>query len=119
MTINQGRLSMRTACKVDNNHSEIVKQFRALGMSVIDTSNVGDGFTDVVVGCFNLTVLVEIKDGVKKKNQLTKKQVDFHGEFKGAKVIVYKVEQCLDLYISMRNMANKIGRVSDFLKLGD
>lgn len=108
---------MRTACKIDKNQNELVKQMRSLGMSVVITSTVGDGFTDVVVGCFGITVLAEIKDGEKKKTQLTPHQVKFHDEFKGAKVIIYKIEHCLDLFVAMRKMANKIGRVSDYLKL--
>lgn len=108
---------MRIASKTDNNHAEIVKELKKLGFSIYDTSNVGGGFTDIVVGIFNITILVEIKDGEKNKDNLTDKQIEFHRDFRGAKVIIYKKEQCHQLFLQMRSLANKIGKVSSYFNL--
>jgi Holliday junction resolvase len=58
---------MAYAKKVDANHSIIVKTLRQLGCSVFDTSKVGRGFPDLVVGKNNKTVLVEVKADEKAK----------------------------------------------------
>lgn len=58
---------MSYARKVDVNHSLIVKTLRDLGCSVFDTSRVGGGFPDIVVGKNNKTILVEIKANEKSK----------------------------------------------------
>lgn len=108
---------MRIAARTDNNHTAIVNYLKKLGFTVYDTSKVGGGFTDIVVGIFNITVLVEIKDGVKNKDNLTPKQVEFHQEFTGAKVIIWSTAQCDTLFLNMRSMANKIGKVSNYFNL--
>lgn len=48
--------------KKDANHNEIVSAFEELGASVIDTSAMGGGFPDLIIGCCGVTVLVEIKN---------------------------------------------------------
>ena len=53
------------AGRVDANQPEIVRTFRDLGCSVAITSNVRDGFPDIVMGIHGINVLVEIKDGSK------------------------------------------------------
>ena len=58
---------MAYARKVDVNHSLIVKTLRDLGCSVFDSSKVGGGFPDLVVGKNNKTVLVEVKANEKAK----------------------------------------------------
>lgn len=58
---------MAYARKVDVNHSLIVKTLRDLGCSVFDSSKVGNGFPDLVVGKNNKTVLVEVKANEKAK----------------------------------------------------
>jgi len=99
---------MRRAAKVDENQSEIVAAFRQLGCSVTDTSMVGQGFTDIVVGFKGahgpVTVLVEIKDGAKPPSarKLTGAQKIWHREFQGAKAIVESVEQVAELVNSYR-----------------
>lgn len=94
---------MRKA-RVDDNQAELVKIMRDLGASVTITSNVHDGFPDVVVGVCGVTVLVEIKDGSKppSRRKLTPKQIIFHNEFRGAKTVIKNVEEALDLVQNMR-----------------
>ena len=59
----------RRANKVDDNHSEIIAAIRAAGISVYNTSVVGQGFPDIVCGYGGRTYLVEIKDGAKTPSQ--------------------------------------------------
>jgi hypothetical protein len=53
------------AKRVDSNQKEIVKVFKDLGCSVFDTSRIGQGFPDLVIGKNQKTVLVEIKSSDK------------------------------------------------------
>lgn len=41
---------MRRAARVDANHAEIARTLRRLGWAVHDTSGVGGGFPDLVIG---------------------------------------------------------------------
>jgi len=50
------------ACKVDANHKEIVDAMKELGASIIDTSRLGKGMPDVIVGFRGQTILMEIKN---------------------------------------------------------
>lgn len=81
---------MRRAARTDANHTQIVRLFERLGFSVADTSGVGGGFPDIVVGRAGLNYLVEIKDGDKptSERKLTPKQVDFHGAWRGQVCVV-------------------------------
>jgi len=76
---------MTYAKKVDLNHTEIVKTFRDLGATVFDASGIGRGFPDIVLGYNNITCLVEIKSGEKKK--FTEAQLKFMSEWKGSSVV--------------------------------
>ena len=55
------------AKRVDSNQKEIVKAFKELGCSVFDTSRIGQGFPDLVIGKNQITVLCEIKKDNKAK----------------------------------------------------
>jgi Holliday junction resolvase len=72
------------AKKVDSNHKQIVEAFRQLGCSVFDTSGVGRGFPDLLIGKAFKTVLVEIKSSDKAK--FTKHQKEFMVHWKGSTV---------------------------------
>ena len=52
---------MRYARRVDTNQAEIVQALRQIGAHVRDTSQVGDGFPDLVVSWRGVNILVEIK----------------------------------------------------------
>lgn len=61
---------MRRAARTDANHAEIMKEFRAYGFRVRDTSQLGDGFPDLVVYRRSHGVLlVEVKDGRKPPSE--------------------------------------------------
>jgi hypothetical protein len=87
---------MRRAARRDGNHAVIVERFRALGCSVIETDQVGDGFPDTVVGCLGVNHLVEIKDPATRygRQGLNKNQTLFDATWRGARVwLVCSVEE--------------------------
>lgn len=88
----------RYACSVDANHKEIVDALRGEGASVIDTSRLGSGFPDLIVGHAGKTVLIEVKNPNTQygraglnKNQLRWKEAWCGGPFS----IVTDVESAL------------------------
>ena len=95
------------AGRVDANQPEIVKAFRDLGCTVAITSNVRDGFPDIVVGIHGINVLVEIKDGSKppSKRKLTPDEQQWHDTWKGGVVIVESVEDVITLVNNLRRKA--------------
>jgi hypothetical protein len=97
--------------RTDENQIEIVKSLRAVGLSVAVTSNLGDGFPDIVTGglmpcphCnkkFSQNKLVEIKSD---KGTLTEDQKKFHGLWRGNIVVVRSVEEAFDVHgVFLRN----------------
>lgn len=56
---------MRRAARVDANHQQIRSALEAVGWCVIDTSRIGDGFSDLVCARRGVVVFVEVKDGSK------------------------------------------------------
>jgi len=77
----------RYAARTDENHAEVAKAFAALGYSVQDTSKVGGGFPDLVVGRYGVTWLVEIKaDGGK----LRPGQIKFFNDWRGTPPILIR-----------------------------
>lgn len=105
---------VRRAARVDENQSEIVASFRAMGCSVADTSAVGDGFPDLVVGKFGITVLVEVKNPRKipSKRRLTPDQKDFHDEWNGSITIVETLDDVIDLVSRMRRSAEALNALN-------
>jgi hypothetical protein len=73
------------AKRVDANQAEIVKVFKDLGCSVFNTSRVGGGFPDILVGKNHKTVLVEIKSS--DKASTTTAQDLFMMTWKGSTVV--------------------------------
>lgn len=59
----------RRASRVDGNHAEICTALRAVGALVFDTSRVGDGFPDIVVGVRGRFLLIEVKNAAQPKNK--------------------------------------------------
>lgn len=78
----------------DANHAEIRDAFRALGASVADTADLGDGFPDLVVGWRGCNYLVEIKT---RTGKLTPDEVKFFDAWKGQAVIVRTVDDAQKL----------------------
>jgi Holliday junction resolvase len=78
----------------DSNHAEIVKAIKKLGCSVKDTSAVGGGFPDIIVGIKgqtkNTNVLIEIKSA---KGRLRPDQEKFIAKWQGNVAVVRTVAE--------------------------
>lgn len=69
----------------DANHAEIVKYYEQLGCTVVDTSGVGMGFPDAVIGCVGFNDLIEIKT---EEGGLELKQQRFIRDWRGSVRII-------------------------------
>jgi hypothetical protein len=88
---------VRRAARTDDNHIQIVDAFRASGVWVYSTAQLGNGFPDLMCAkaCPDpRQCLVEIKDGSKPPSarMLTPAQVGFHARYPGACFVVTSVE---------------------------
>jgi len=70
---------MRWAARTDGNQSDLIKELRKIGADVADTSRLGGGFPDLVVGYRGTNYLIEVKDPKQKPSdrKLTPKEKDF------------------------------------------
>jgi hypothetical protein len=84
------------ACRTDANHAAIRDALRSVGAYVIDTSHVGQGFADLVVGWRGQWYMVELKNGAlpPSKRRLTIDQQILHAQAArvGCTVHVVKTE---------------------------
>lgn len=74
------------AKRVDANQKAIVKSLRGIpDVTVADTSSLGNGFGDIVIGYKGKNWIIEIKDGNKPPSaqKLTPDEVRFHNDWKG------------------------------------
>ena len=81
-----------TPKKVDANQHLIVASLRKIGCSVVDTSRIGQGFPDLIVGFRGITILMEVKNEG-GKNRLTRQQEDFISKWNGSSVHVVRSEE--------------------------
>ncbi len=83
----------KRAARVDANQSEIVEKLRDAGCSVFVTSDVGQGFGDILVGLRGQNYLLEIKDGDKPPSQrkLTPAEKRFSEDWRGQYGVVLDV----------------------------
>ena len=81
---------MRYKGRVDDNQTNIVQKFKGAGYSVAITSNLGNGFPDIVVGKCGINLLIEIKDGDKppSRRKLTEDELRWHTAWRGTVLIV-------------------------------
>jgi len=86
--------------RTDANHTEVIGWFLGLGCTVQDTSQVGLGFPDIVVGLVGRTVLVEIKTA---DGDLLPSQVTFNAKWRGeAPQLVRTQQDCIELVTRIR-----------------
>ena len=90
-----------TPRRVDENQSEIIDALRKAGCDVIDTSDVGGGFPDIVVGRGGelgkgngYTYLIEIKNP-KAKGKLNKLQEEFFEWWQGQVDVAFTIDDAL------------------------
>lgn len=95
---------MRKRGRVDANQATIAAAFRGLGATVKITSNLGDGFGDMVVGAYGVNRIVECKDGSKPASQrkLTPSERKFHDDWKGTIDIIESTDDVIELLAIMR-----------------
>ena len=76
---------MRRAARTDENQASIVAGLRAFGASVQPLHAVGQGCPDLLVGYRGRNYLIEVKNPEKPKadQQLTPRQVEWHGAWVG------------------------------------
>lgn len=89
---------MRRAAKTDANQPQIVAALRNVGATVQSLAAVGDGVPDLLVGFQGCTLLLEVKDGSRKKSerQLTDDQTLWHTDWRGGPcIVVNNVDEAL------------------------
>ena len=86
-------MGFRRAARKDDNHQVIVKAFRGLGWSVLDTAQLKN-CVDLVVAKDGYTVMVEVKDGVKPPSarKLTIGELKFKQSWNGPYFLVLSVD---------------------------
>jgi len=94
---------MRVRARKDDNHKEIAAALIKIGASVLDTSQLGNGAPDIIVGFRGQNVLVEIKDGDKppSKRRLTPDEVKFQLSWQGNYKVVNSVDEALKLLFTI------------------
>lgn len=88
-----------TASRVDRNQPAIVAELRKLGYSVTSTSEVRNGFPDIVVGKDSRNYLFEIKDPLQppNKRQLTELEAKWHEGWRGQVHVAHSTEEILEV----------------------
>lgn len=86
------------AKKIDVNQPALVKQLRQCGFSVAVTSQLGDGYPDIVVGKHGKNLLVEIKDPSQppSKRKLTPDEEKFHSNWQGKVIVAMDVQDVIN-----------------------
>ena len=89
----------RYAKRTDDNHGDVVEEFRAAlpEATVHDCSGTGGGFPDLCIGVFKRNWLIEIKDRSKpeSRRKLTSAQVGMHGNWQGQVAIAHSAAEIL------------------------
>ena len=80
--------------RTDFNQKYIVKDLRALGISVADLSGVGGGIPDLLIGWQGNNYLIEIKTLTGKLNNL---QTEFFGSWKGNKYVCRSLNEIIEI----------------------
>ena len=92
------------AKRKDANHNEVASYLQHLGWSFLDTSALGDGFPDGVVGSLGFAALVEIKDGSKppSKRKLTEKEAKVRATWRGPYVLAVSPEDAAEQLLALK-----------------
>ncbi len=87
---------VRKHSKKDRNHNQIVQEVRSCGYSVFEAQDVGDGFSDIVVGAHGLNLLFEIKFPG-EESSLTPAEIRFSLNWRGQYDVVSSTEEILTI----------------------
>jgi len=91
---------MGFAKRTDDNHREVVDEFRKVmpEATLFDASGAGRGFPDCVVGWKNRSFLFEIKNSARAGSKKTPAQVKFFAEWQGHAAVVHSAaEMCAEM----------------------
>lgn len=104
-----GESEMR-AVKKDSNHQEVVAEFRKLGFSVLDISQLKN-CCDLFVAKSGITVAVEVKDGSlpPSKRRLTAGEREFKSAWRGNYAIIESLDHVHMLNANMKNWEKYTG----------
>lgn len=94
----------RYAKNTDANHRAIVNALRMFGCSV-EAITGSTGTPDLLVGCFGIDQLVEVKPlvGETRRRELRESQVEWHARWRGRKPVVLRtVADCEALVATLR-----------------
>jgi hypothetical protein len=92
----------------DANHDELAGVYVSMGCSCEDTSSLGVGFPDAIVGCAGVTDLVEFKS---ESGGLEPAQVTFHARWRGSKIWIVRSQAEVIAHVTdMRARVSKRGR---------
>jgi len=88
---------VRRRARKDENQNPIVQALAQAGIQVVDTSAVGNGFPDLVLGFRGKNYLIEVKNPAKPKadRQLTDDQKKFHATWNGQINTVETIDEIL------------------------
>ena len=101
---------MRRAARQDTTHRTIRDELREAGFSVFDTSPMGFGFPDLVIGKHGLNMLVECKTPKGRKSaqeRLSDDQVTFRDNWRGSKPIAAYTTD--DVLFAFRLLTKRVG----------
>jgi len=92
--------------RVDDNQPDIVKALRGCGCSVAITSNLGEGFPDIVVGICGKNYLIEIKNGdlPPSARKLTDDEREFMQGWCGQYSIIESVGEAIKFVSAVRKL---------------
>ena len=95
---------MKRAARTDNNHKEISVAFMSLGWSVLDIHQIPN-CADILVGKWNHSIVIEIKDGSKppSKQKLTQGEIKFRDRWRGDYRIITCLQDVIDLDQEYKN----------------
>lgn len=93
------RARMKYGVKKDANHKEMVAAMKKMGISVLDTSHIGCGFPDLIVGIKNTILLVDIKNPKTAygRRGLNKRQREFAETWTGSPIYLVKTVEDVQL----------------------
>lgn len=98
----------------DKNSSRIVDILSQCGFFYIDTSQVGRGFTDGVVGYGGETFLVEIKNGDSPFGwKFTEDQKEFRNRWNGGEIVTLDTEEAAITWI--QKVRKRKGQVQNIM----
>ena len=80
----------RQAARRDANETEIVRTLRQIGCTVVRTDEI-----DLIVGYRGRSILLEVKDGEAKREQLTPNQIALKAGWRGQYDIVTSADEAI------------------------